>query len=79
MLSVPSIADAGLDEPSATITFTLEDGGKRVLDVGATAEGTNRWARQPDAQQVYSVSSYVADWALAELKKFQSEKKDDKK
>jgi hypothetical protein len=74
-----SIADAGLDEPSATITFTLEDGGKRVLDVGATAEGTNRWARQPDAQQVYSVSSYVADWALAELKKFQSEKKDDKK
>ncbi|MBN1607116.1 MAG: DUF4340 domain-containing protein [Polyangiaceae bacterium] len=71
------LADAGLDEPSATITFTLEDGGKRALDVGATAEGSNRWARQPDAQQVYSVSSYVADWALAELKKFQSEKKDD--
>jgi hypothetical protein len=74
-----SLEDAGLDKPSATITFTLVDGGKRVLDVGATAEGTNRWARQADAQQVYSVSSYVADWALAELKKFQSEKKDDKK
>jgi hypothetical protein len=73
-----SLEDVGLDKPLATVTFTLDDGAKRVLNIGATAEGSNRWARQADAPQVYTVTSYVADWGLAEQKKFQSEKKKDK-
>ncbi|MBN1919591.1 MAG: DUF4340 domain-containing protein [Verrucomicrobia bacterium] len=73
------LGDVGLDKPAATVTFTLEDGAKRVLDIGATAEGSNRWARDASAPQVYTVTSYVADWGLAELKKFQSEKKKDSK
>jgi hypothetical protein len=71
-------SDVGLDEPVATVTVMLADGAKRILEVGANAEGSNRWARKPDGEQIYSISSYVADWATAEVSKFQDEKKKDK-
>ena len=71
-------SEVGLDEPVATITITLDDGAKRILEVGANAEGSNRWARQPDGKQIYSISSYVGDWATAEVSKFQDQKKKDK-
>jgi hypothetical protein len=69
-------ADVGLDEPNAVITFTLKDGAKRVLKVGDTSEGSSRWVKRPEDTELYSISSWAADWATAEPKKF--EKLDEK-
>ncbi len=66
-----SLEDAGLAEPLATVSITLDDGAKRELFVGANSEGSSRWAKLPSDEQVYSISSWSADWALAEPKKFQ--------
>jgi len=73
-------ADLGLDKPSATLVITLNDGAKREVKVGATAEGSSRWAQASGVNELVSISSWAADWALAEPKKFQKaeEKKDDK-
>ncbi len=76
-------SDVGLDAPVATIAITLDDGARRVLKVGATSESTNRWAVAEGDGQVYSISSYVSGWAMADADKFRKpedrEKKDDKK
>jgi hypothetical protein len=66
-------ADLGLDKPSASVVFTLKDGGKREVQVGATSEGSSRWAKVSGKDDFFSVSSWAADWALAEPKKFQKE------
>jgi uncharacterized protein DUF4340 len=73
-------ADLGLDKPSATLLITLNDGAKREVKVGATAEGSSRWAQASGLPELISISSWAADWALAEPKKFQKteEKKDAK-
>lgn len=78
-----SATDLGLDKPSATVVITLKDGGKREVKVGANAEGSSRWVSVSGKSDFYSISSWAADWALAEQKKFQKEepadaKKDDK-
>lgn len=72
-------ADLGLDKPAATVVITLNDGAKRELKVGATAEGSARWAQASGLPELVSISSWTADWAMAEPKKFQKaeEKKDD--
>jgi hypothetical protein len=70
-------ADLGLDKPAATVVITLNDGAKRELKVGATAEGSARWAQASGVTELVSISSWTADWALAEPKKFQ--KAEDKK
>jgi hypothetical protein len=72
-------ADVGLDKPLATVQFTLKDGAKRDVSVGATAEGSSRWVKASGSDDIWSISSWAADWAMAEEKKFQKEKKDDKK
>ena len=72
-----SDADTGLDKPSATLTIVLDDGAKKVLEIGKTAEGSSKWARVSDVKEVVSIGSWNADWATAELSKFQ--KPDDKK
>lgn len=62
----------GLTKPNATVTITLKDeGGKYVLNYGDSAEGTNRWAQSNKSEQIFSVSSWSADWATAEVSKFQ--------
>jgi hypothetical protein len=73
--------DLGLEPPTATVVITLNDGAKREVKVGATAEGTARWVQASGLSELVSISSWAADWALAEPKKFQKaeEKKDDKK
>ncbi len=74
-------ADLGLDKPSATIVITLNDGAKREVKVGATAEGSSRWVQASGVKDFVSISSWAADWALAEPKKFEKTdeaKKDDK-
>jgi hypothetical protein len=72
--------DLGLEPPTATVAITLADGAKRELKVGATAEGTARWVQASGVADLVSISSWAAEWALAEPKKFQKAddaKKDD--
>jgi hypothetical protein len=69
-------AEVGLEKPLAQLVLTLKDGAKREVQVGATAEGSSRWVKVSGSDDIWSISSWAADWALAEEKKFQ---KDDKK
>jgi hypothetical protein len=64
-------SDLGLDKPSATLVITLNDGAKREIKVGATAEGTSRWVQATGVPEFVSISSWAAEWALADAKKFQ--------
>jgi hypothetical protein len=74
-----SAKDVGLEQPKATVTIELKgDSGKHVLFVGDTAEGTNRWVKTNAKDTVFSISSWSADWATADVTKFQ-DKKDEKK
>jgi hypothetical protein len=72
-------ADLGLDKPTATVRFTLKDGAKREIKVGSTAEGSSRWVEVGGKTELFSISSWAADWALAEEKKFQKEDPSKKK
>jgi hypothetical protein len=73
-------SEVGLDQPAATVTITLDDGARRVLRLGGTAEGSSRWAIKEGNDELFSIGSFAADWALAEPSKFQKadDKKDDK-
>ncbi len=74
-----SAADLGLTTPTATLVFTLKDGAKREVKLGSTAEGTSRWVEVTGKSDFFSISSWAADWATSEEKKFQKEEaKDDK-
>jgi hypothetical protein len=65
-------SEVGLGEPQATVTIELKGGtGQHVLRVGNTAEGTNRFAMTNGSEQIYSISSWSADWATADASKFQ--------
>lgn len=63
--------ETGLTTPSAKLIVSLEDGQKREIWFGSTAEGSNRWAKLPEGAQIYSLSSWSSDWAFAEETKFQ--------
>ena len=66
-------AEVGLATPEATVTIELKGGtGVHVLKVGNTAEGTNRWALTNGSDQIYSISSWSADWATGDVTKFQA-------
>lgn len=67
-------AEVGLDEPLATVLIRLDDGAQRKLIFGSNAEGSSRWAQVPEKEQIYTVSSWAADWAFAEESKFQKAK-----
>ena len=66
-----SAADTGLDKPVATVTIVLDDGAKKTIEVGKTAEGTAKWARASGVSEIISIGSWNAEWATAELSKFQ--------
>jgi len=70
-------ADVGLDKPVATLQFTLKDGAKRQVRVGATSEGSSHWVKVTGSDEIWSISSWAVEWATADAKKFQ--KSDDKK
>jgi Domain of unknown function (DUF4340) len=72
-------AEVGLDKPVATIHLTLKDGAKRDIAVGSNAEGSSRWVKVSGSEEIWSISSWAADWATAEQKKFQKESDKDKK
>jgi hypothetical protein len=68
------LADTGLDKPDATVAIHLTaDGGKNYdLSIGKVSTGTNRWAKRSTDDAIYQITSYAADWGLAETSKFQS-------
>src|SRR5262249_14481703 len=67
-----SSADTGLDKPEATLSFTLKDnGGTLKLHVGKVSTGTNRYAKKDGGANIFTMSSWTADWATAEESKFQ--------
>lgn len=74
-----TLGDVGLEKPIATLQLTLKDGAKRDVSIGATAEGSSRWAKVSGSDDIWSISSWAADWGMAEEKKFQKEKDKDKK
>jgi hypothetical protein len=73
--------DTGLENPTASVTFILEDGAHKVVKLGKIAEGTNRWVSADGNPEAFSISSYAADWVTADVEKFQKpeDKKGDKK
>jgi hypothetical protein len=65
-------AEVGLDKPQATVTIELRGGSAlHVLKLGNVAEGSNRWAMTNASDQIYTISSWSADWATANVSKFQ--------
>ncbi len=73
-------AELGLDDPAATVTIVLKDEkAKYVVSVGDNSEGSSRWVKTNTGDQIYSVSSWTADWATAAESKFQDKKKDEAK
>lgn len=74
-----TLADVGLEKPLASVVMTLKDGAKREVQVGANAEGSSRWVKVSGSDDIWSISSWAADWATAELKKFQKVDDKDKK
>lgn len=71
-------ADVGLAQPKAAVTFNLKDGSKYTLNVGDTAEGSNRWVKKAGSDQIFSIGSWSADWATAKVDKFQKTEEKDK-
>lgn len=70
--------DVGLDKPVATVTIEMKgDGAPYVLQVGDSAENNGRWVKASTSETLFSISSWSADWATAELSKFQEAKSDD--
>lgn len=68
-----TLEETGLQEPQATVTFHGES--DIVLSFGSTSEGNARWVKLSGDEQLYAVSSWAADWAVAGETKFQ--KKDE--
>lgn len=65
-------SETGLDEPESKVTVQLKDNaGKYVLKVGKVSTGTNRWVMKDGSDTIYSIPSYTAEWATADVSKFQ--------
>jgi Domain of unknown function (DUF4340) len=68
-----SLAETGLDKPEATVRIRLKDDAKTYeLLVGKVSAGTNRWAKRPDDDTTYQLSSFAAEWVLSDASKYQS-------
>lgn len=68
-------AETGLDNPEAKITISLKDNaGTYKLNVGKVSSGTERYAQKEGDATVYTITSYISDWALAEPSKFEKSK-----
>jgi hypothetical protein len=67
-----TMAETGLAEPDSVVTIQLKDNaGKLVLKVGKVSTGTNRWAMKGDSETIYAIAQSPAEWATAEVSKFQ--------
>jgi Domain of unknown function (DUF4340) len=64
-------SETGLDKPAA-LAFTLKDaGGTEKINVGKTSTGSSRYAQKEGNPTVFVLSSFAADWAVANESKFQ--------
>jgi hypothetical protein len=73
-----SLEETGLDKPVATVTIEEKEGkATHVLMVGGTAEGTNRWVKRNGSDDIFSISSWSADWATNGVDKYTQEAKDE--
>jgi hypothetical protein len=79
-------AESGVESAEQTggvVHVKLKDnGGDITVNVGKVSKGTSRWAMKAGDDILYTLSSWVADWATAEASKFEKpddKKKDDKK
>ncbi len=70
-----TVESAELEPPKAKIVIEMSDGAKKEVLFGGTAEGSSRWAKTADKDQVFAISSWASDWAFAEQEKFQATKK----
>jgi hypothetical protein len=70
-------ADVGLDSPSATVTFVLDDGAHKIVRLGKPGSSSDRWASVEGSTDFFTISQYSADWVTANIDKYQ--KPDDKK
>jgi Domain of unknown function (DUF4340) len=67
-----SAEETGLDKPEATVTITLKDnGGTFKLSVGKTSSGTSHYVQKEGSPQIYTLSSWGAEWATSGESKFQ--------
>lgn len=66
-----TLESTGLNEPAAKLTIHLGEGKEQTILFGGNAEGSSRWAKLADDDQIYMVSSWASDWAFAEQDKFQ--------
>jgi hypothetical protein len=66
-------SETGLDQPEATVTFSLKDNaGKYVLKVGkASANGTSRFAVKDGDETIFVIGKSASEWATADKEKFQ--------
>lgn len=77
-------AETGLDQAATEgglVRIKLkDDAGDKVIKVGKVSKGSSRFASEEGGDTVYVLSSWTADWAVAEPSKFEKkdEKKDDK-
>ncbi|MEQ9324717.1 MAG: DUF4340 domain-containing protein [Polyangiaceae bacterium] len=75
--------DTGVDAPmeeGGVIRFTMkdEDAPSKIATVGKKQTGSNRYLVKEGGDTVFVVTSWAADWATAEVEKFQKpEEKDD--
>ena len=70
-----SLAETGLEKPEAKIAIRAKsDGGpsSSELLVGSISTGTNRWAKRPDDDTIYQITSFASDWATSDASKFES-------
>lgn len=65
-------ADTGLAEPEAVVTVLLKDNAaKYTIKVGKISSGSARYAQKEGDETIYVIPSYAADWAMADVAKFQ--------
>ncbi len=72
-------ADLGLDKPSATVTFVLDDGARKVVRLGNTGSSSDRWVQLEGNPDFYTIAQYAADWVTAKLDKYQKPDEKNKK
>ncbi len=64
-------SETGLDKP-AVLAIALKDaGGTLKINVGKTSTGSSRYAQKEGTPTVFVLSSFAADWAVANESKFQ--------
>ena len=76
-------SDAGFADAvkeGGVVKIKLKDNaGDFTINVGKTSKGSSRYAQKEGSNITYTISSWSADWATAEPKKFEKgEKKDEK-